>query len=167
MNNNQQPPRVAVSKIKGGPIAPNLTGEVMFEEIPDGVMVTVYVQGLPAYQPGSGNQKQVGPFGFHIHEQGSCDIGNQANPFQAAGEHWNPNKQPHGNHPGDFPVLFSNNGMAYMVFFTNRFKLDDIIGKSILIHQSPDDYVSQPAGDAGKRLACGLIQMYEYELRYY
>ena len=66
--------------------------------------------------------------------------------------------QPHGNHAGDFPVLFSNNGVARMCFFTNKFKVADIIGKAVVIHQSPDDYRTQPAGDAGKRLACGVIK---------
>jgi len=66
--------------------------------------------------------------------------------------------QPHGNHAGDFPVLFSNAGVARMSFFTNRFHVNDIIGKSVIIHESPDDYRSQPAGNSGKKLACGIIQ---------
>jgi len=65
---------------------------------------------------------------------------------------------PHGNHAGDFPVLFSNNGVARMCFFTNKFKVADIIGKAVVIHQNPDDYRTQPAGDSGKRLACGVIK---------
>jgi len=172
MNYRQQPeqppmPKLAVSKIKGGPLAPNLNGEVMFEEVPDGVMVTVYLQGLPAYKPAGSGSPQIGPHGFHIHEFGDCSVGDANNPFQSAGGHWNPDNQPHGNHAGDFPVLFSNNGFAYMIFFTNRFKIDDIIGKSLIIHQEPDDYRSQPAGNAGKRLACGVIQNYEFEYRLY
>ena len=79
-------------------------------------------------------------------------------PFTSAGGHWNPDNQPHGNHAGDFPVLFSNDGYAEMQFFTNRFKPKDVIGKAIIIHQNPDDYRSQPSGNAGKRLACGIIQ---------
>ncbi len=65
---------------------------------------------------------------------------------------------PHGNHAGDFPVLFSNDGYAEMTFFTNRFKPWEVIGKSVIIHQNPDDYRSQPSGNSGKRLACGVIQ---------
>jgi Cu-Zn family superoxide dismutase len=45
-----------------------------------------------------------------------------------------------------------------MCFFTNKFSIDEIIGKAIIIHQNPDDYRSQPAGNAGKRLACGIIK---------
>lgn len=66
---------------------------------------------------------------------------------------------PHGNHAGDFPVLFSNNGRAFMCFFTDRFRVRDIVGKAVIIHQNPDDYRSQPSGNAGKRLACGVIRL--------
>jgi Cu-Zn family superoxide dismutase len=167
MNYPEQPPIVAVAKIQGGPLAPQIRGEMMFEEVPNGVMITVYVQGLPEFKPGVANGLPIGPHGFHIHENGSCEIGSEMDPFQNAGSHWNPFNEPHGNHPGDFPVLFSNNGIGYMVFFTNRFKVNDIIGKTVIIHKNPDDYVSQPSGEAGKRLACGVIQLYEYEERYY
>lgn len=157
----ESPPNLAIARINGGPLAPHLTGEVVFEEVPNGVMVAVYVQGLPPYQSGT-NGKPIGPHGFHIHEHGVCDIGNPSDPFLSAGGHWNPTNQPHGNHAGDFPVLFSNNGMAYMVFFTDRFKIEDVIGKSIIIHEHPDDFVSQPSGDAGRRLACGVIERYVF-----
>jgi len=66
--------------------------------------------------------------------------------------------QPHGNHAGDFPVLFSNNGYARMSFFTNRFCVQDVIGKSIMIHLHPDDFRTQPSGDSGKRNGCGVIK---------
>lgn len=65
---------------------------------------------------------------------------------------------PHGNHAGDFPVLFSNNGYARMSFFTDKFRVRDIIGRSVMIHENPDDYRSQPPGDSGKRIACGVIE---------
>lgn len=58
-------------------------------------------------------------------------------------------KGPHGNHAGDFPVLFSNGGRARMRLFTSKFKVRDIIGKSVIIHENPDDYRSQPAGNSG------------------
>lgn len=66
--------------------------------------------------------------------------------------------QPHGNHAGDFPVLFSNNGSSRMSFFTSKFKVADIIGRSVIIHESPDDYRTQPAGNSGRKLACGVIR---------
>lgn len=148
----------AAARITGGPLAPNLTGIVYFLDIPGGTQVCVEVKGLPQYQPSVGVKPPVGPHGFHIHENGSCEVGDPGEPFKAAGSHWNPTNQPHGNHAGDFPVLFSNNGIAAMCFFTNKFKVKDVVGKAVIIHESPDDYRSQPAGDAGRRLACGIIR---------
>lgn len=117
----------------------------------------VRVTGLPPYHPANGGQP-VGPHGFHIHENGVCMIGDPNDPFMSAGGHWNPTDQPHGNHAGDFPVLFSMNGTADMDFFTDKFKVSDVIGKSVVIHQNPDDYRSQPSGNSGKKLACGVIK---------
>ncbi len=150
-------PRMAIANVRGGPLAPQLRGTVTFKDVPGGVWVSVDITGLPPYKPAD-NGNPTGPHGFHIHENGTCAVGDPQEPFMAAGEHWNPTGQPHGNHAGDFPVLFSNNGRAKMNFFTNRFKSRDVIGKSIIIHQSPDDYRTQPAGNAGKRLACGIIR---------
>ena len=147
--------------IKGGPLAPHITGWVLFEDVPGGTMVCVQVTGLPPYRPAKHeNDNPIGPHGFHIHELGSCEIGNPANPFQASGQHRKPAHQPHGNNAGDFPVLFSNKGFAQMSFFTNKFKPADVVGKSVIIHESPDDYRTQPAGNSGRRLACGIIDWY-------
>lgn len=147
-----------VADIKGGPLAPQLRGTVYFRDIPGGVWVCVAVSGLPQYKPGKDGKPPIGPHGFHIHGNGNCEVGDPKEPFKAAGEHWNPTNQPHGNHAGDFPVLFSNKGIARMCFFTDKFKVRDIIGKAVIIHENPDDYRSQPAGNAGKRLACGVIR---------
>lgn len=144
--------------IKGGPLAPNLKGIVYFYDVAGGTEVCTYIEGLPPYQPAQGDQAPIGPFGFHIHENDTCAVGDPTDPFMAAGGHWNPDNQPHGNHAGDFPVLFSNDGYARMCFFTNRFKPQDVTGKTIIIHQNPDDYRTQPSGNAGKRLACGIIR---------
>ncbi len=152
------PTRTAVARIKGGPLAPRIRGIVTFRDIPGGTEVSVDVSGLPAYRPAQGNKSPVGPHGFHLHENGSCEVGDPADPFTAAGSHWNPTNQPHGNHAGDFPVLFSNHGRAIMTFFTDKFQVADIIGKTVIIHENPDDYRSQPAGNSGKRLACGVIR---------
>jgi len=47
-----------------------------------------------------------------------------------------------------------------MRFFTNRFLPGDVIGRTVMIHENPDDYRSQPSGDAGKRIGCGVIQAF-------
>ena len=148
----------ACAMIKGGPLDPNISGMVTFIDAPGGSWVTADIGGLPPFSPAQDGKPQIGPFGFHIHENGSCEVGDPANPFQSSGSHWNPTNQPHGNHAGDFPVLFSNQGRAIMTFYTDRFKPADIVGKSVIIHESPDDYRTQPAGASGKRLACGLVQ---------
>lgn len=144
--------------IKGGPLAPNISGHIKFIPAAGGTWVWAEIWGLPPYQPAQGGKEPIGPHGFHIHENCNCEIGDPANPFQGAGGHWNPYNQPHGNHAGDFPVLFSNNGYAHLEFFTDKFRPDEVVGRSLIIHQNPDDYRSQPAGNAGKRLACGIIR---------
>ncbi len=149
--------RAAVARVRGGPLAPTIRGTVLFFDVPCGVEVMVQVSGLPRYRPAQDGDAPVGPHGFHIHENGNCEVGEPSNPFQAAGQHWNPDGQPHGNHAGDLPVLFSNNGFASMRFFTSRFRVDDVVGRAVIIHENPDDYRTQPAGAAGRRLACGLI----------
>lgn len=156
------PGGMAIAEIRGGPLAPEIMGWVLFQDIPGGVWVSVNISGLPPYQPARPGQNPIGPFGFHLHQFGDCRPGDPQNPFQSAGEHWNPTRQPHGNHAGDFPVLFSNNGWAIMGFFTDKFQVSEIIGLSVMIHENPDDYRTQPSGDSGKRLACGVIKPYRY-----
>jgi Cu-Zn family superoxide dismutase len=149
--------RMVAARITGGPLAPDIRGWVYFTPASGGSWVTVNVRGLPQYRPAMGDQPPVGPHEFHIHENGTCEVGDPENPYLAAGEHWNPTGQPHGNHAGDLPVLFSNNGVARMRVFTSRFRPQDVIGRSVLIHMNPDDYRTQPAGNSGRRLACGRI----------
>ena len=154
----QRGPRMASARIRGGPLAPALDGMVRFNEAPGGTWIQVMVEGLPAFKPAAGGKDPIGPHGFHVHVKGSCEVGDRTKPFEAAGEHWNPTNQPHGNHAGDFPVLFSNGGRATMAFFTDKFTVADVIGKAVIIHENPDDYRTQLAGDAGRRLACGVIR---------
>jgi len=151
---------VAYGKILGGPLAPDINGHIYFYDAAGGTEIFVEVWGLPLYKPAHNGNAPIGPLGFHIHEYGVCEITNYNEPFQSAGGHYNPNNEPHGNHAGDLPVLFSNNGYARMTFYTDRFKPRDIIGKSIIIHEHPDDYRTQPAGNSGRRLACGVIAPY-------
>ena len=152
----------AVALIHGGPLAPEIAGSVYFADVPGGTEVYVNVRGLPPYQPALDGKPPIGPHGFHIHEFGNCTVGDPEKPFSAAGGHWNPTHQPHGNHPGDFPVLFSNHSVAKMSFFTDRFKVADVLGKSVIIHENPDDYRTQPSGASGKELACGVIEFYSW-----
>jgi Cu-Zn family superoxide dismutase len=150
--------RAACAQVCGGELAPKLRGRVCFFDVPGGTWVEAEVCGLPAYRPATADGQPIGPHGFHIHAEGCCEPDHGVEPFAEAGGHWNPDNQPHGNHAGDFPVLFSNHGTAIMHFFTDRFSVREVIGKSVIIHQNPDDYRSQPSGNSGKRLACGVIR---------
>lgn len=147
----------AIAHIQGGNLAPDLHGTVKFLGIADGSWVEAEIFGLPDFSEATDASPQIGPFAFHIHEFNICGNIHSDNPFDAAGGHWNPTDDSHGNHAGDFPVLFSNNGTAKMLFFTNKFYPSDVIGKSVVIHQSPDDYKTQPNGSGGLRIACGSI----------
>lgn len=131
----------AVANIIGNDTHPQLRGQVSFYQTNHGILVSVQVFGLP----GSSF------LGFHIHSGGQC--------AQPAG-HYNPQGLPHPQHAGDLPPLLSNNGYAYMSVLTNRFRLEDILGRTVIIHAMPDDFTTQPAGDSGDRIACGVITLY-------
>lgn len=147
----------AKAEVAGGPIAPNINGTVSLYPAHNGTLVVAEIYNLPRMMPGTDNTAPIGPFGFHIHEGGTCEVGNPADPFQAAMGHYNPTGQPHPLHAGDMPVLFANNGYAFLAFYTDRFTPQQVRNRTVIIHQNPDDFRSQTAGNAGKRLACGVI----------
>lgn len=123
-----------------------------FYQTGSGVVVYAEIRGLP---PGaSGCRQRI--FGFHIHEGSRC-AGDAEDPFSDAGSHYNPNDCTHPGHAGDLPPLFGNDGFALMAILTDRFSLREILGKTIIIHDKPDDFTSQPAGNAGSKIACGVI----------
>lgn len=144
----------AVGMFVPSPLASEVSGSITLHRTNSGTRVTVQVSGLPAYEPG---EPPIGPHGFHIHEVGECEVGDPEDPFLSAGLHWNPDDQPHGNHAGDFPVIFSDQGSAVVSFITHRFTPRDVIGLSVIIHENPDDYRSQPTGASGRRIACAAI----------
>ena len=76
---------------------------------------------------------------------GSSCIGNSEDEFKNTGVHLNLNNCNHPFHSGDLPPLIENNGYAYMSVLINKFKISDIIGKVIVIHDLPDDFTSQPS----------------------
>lgn len=144
----------ALAHIKGGKAYPEIHGTVYFKKVKNGVRVTAKIYGLPH---SSGNC--LGRFfGFHIHEGTSC-TGNIEDEFADVKSHYNPNNCLHPHHAGDLPPLLENNGYAYMSVLTNRFKLKDIIGRTVIIHDSPDDFTTQPSGNSGKKIACGVIEI--------
>lgn len=143
----------AIAHIKGGKEYPNLNGTVYFKETKQGVLVTAKINGLP--QSKSNCRGRF--FGFHIHEGSSC-TGNSKDEFANSGSHYNPKNCAHPFHAGDLPPLLENNGYAYMSVLVNKFKINDIIGKVLIIHDMPDDFTSQPSGNSGTKIACGKIE---------
>lgn len=143
----------AKANIKGGKQYPNINGVVYFKETKKGVLLTAKINGLPQ----SKNSCKGRFLGFHIHSGSECS-GNMEDKFANAGVHYNPNNCAHPFHVGDLPPLIENDGYAYMSVLINKFKISDIKGKVIIIHDMPDDFTTQPSGNSGKKIACGVIE---------
>lgn len=144
INNYRQPD--AKAYIKGGDEYPHICGEVLFFRERCAVLVTARISGLP--------DNESGFFAFHIHEGGSCT----GKGFAGTEGHYNPESMPHPDHAGDLPPLLSSGGNAYMQVRTDRFNIKDIIGKTVVIHANADDFKTQPSGNAGNKIACGVIR---------
>ncbi len=136
----------AVAIVRGGIDAPQLYGEVAFFQHRGCVRVCVNITGLP--------YSDSGFFGFHIHDGASCN----GKGFENTGSHYNPTGKAHPKHSGDLPPLLKCNGGAYMTVMTDRFHIKEIIGKTVVIHSMPDDFTTQPAGNAGTKIGCGVIR---------
>lgn len=133
-------------------------GRVEFEEEAQGVRIRVAVDGL-----------KPGVHALHIHEKPFC----AAPDFSSAGGHFNPFGKKHGflntagHHAGDLPnIIVGADGKCRTEFFSDQFTLsgntgDSLFrepGTSVVIHEMPDDYFSDPAGKGGRRIACGRIE---------
>ena len=143
----------AMAEVRGSNQYPSIRGNVWFYETGIGVLVVADIAGLPNSNVG-GN---IPIFAFHIHEGGECS-GNSTDPFANVLTHYNPQNLPHPYHAGDLPPLFGVNGYAFTVVLTNRFDIDEIIGRTVVVHSAPDDFTSQPSGNSGSKIACGVIQ---------
>ena len=131
-------------------------GELHFMQRGNGVKVMGKISGL----------KPNAEHGFHIHDKGDCSSGDG---MSAAG-HFNPTGKAHGahgqgeHHAGDIPSLMADaNGVANVNFESNTISLmggqsTNIIGRGVIVHKDPDDYKTQPTGNSGARLACGVIK---------
>lgn len=142
----------AYALVSGSPLYPETKGEVKFYSTPYGVIVVSMIEGLPTLEGTYGSPI----FAYHIHSGGSC-TGNADDFFANVGTHYNPGNFPHPYHSGDLPPLFSACGYAFSAVMTDRFTVNEIIGKTIIIHSAPDDFTTQPSGNAGSKLACGEI----------
>lgn len=131
-------------------------GEVRLRETPHGVLIHVELAGLPP-----------GKHAFHVHEHGRCE-----GTFDSAGGHFEPKGRAHGylnpkgSHAGDLPnVVVAADGKADVEMVTAELRLAsgsgelfDDDGAAAIVHAGPDDYASDPAGNAGGRIACGVLE---------
>lgn len=132
----------------------NATGTVSFAQRGDRVHVEANVSGLTA-----------GAHGFHVHEKGDCS----ADDATSAGGHFNPTGKPHGNpasgdhHAGDMPMLNADaSGNAHLDADLDTATIGggaaDIVGKAVIVHKDADDFKTQPTGNSGARVACGVVR---------
>ena len=130
------------------------SGTVRFVQSGDKVQVSGEIRGL---KPGAEH-------GFHVHEKGDCSSGDG---MSAAG-HFNPAGAPHGrhgagtHHAGDLVSLRADgSGVARFSFESTAIRVgsgaNDVVGRGLIVHRDPDDYTTQPTGNAGPRLACAVI----------
>lgn len=136
----------------------NLVGEILFKESSKGVELTAVLNNLPP-----------GDHGIHLHEFGKCEPPS----FESAGAHFNPTKKQHGvdnpagPHLGDLPNITADEaGEVELNFVTADFTLEkgkenslfDEDGTSVVIHEKADDYKTDPSGNSGARIVCGIIK---------
>lgn len=139
----------AVAVVTGNNDFPELMGVVEFYRTPyEGILVIATITGLPM----TSDTDRTGFYAMHIHEYGDCTV-----PFDKTGMHYNPSERPHPEHAGDLLPLLSNDGYAWSAFYDVRFKIEEVIGRSVIIHKQRDDFTTQPSGDAGEKIGCGTI----------
>jgi Cu-Zn family superoxide dismutase len=143
---------MGIAQIKGTAEGSPISGTAKFEDVKGGLKVTVSLTGVTG-------EKHA----LHIHEFGDCsDAG------KAAGSHYNPDNKPHGDalkdakhaHPGDFGNVEVKNGSVVLEAVLPKASLNSgkhpVAGRAIVLHEKADDF-SQPVGNAGARVACGVI----------
>lgn len=150
----------ATAEIKGSEKYRSIHGKVDLYDTYGGTILVAAIYGIP----GEITEKSGGFHGFHIHDGGSC-TGNVSDSFAEAGQHYNPKKLPHPEHAGDLPPILSSNGTAWMAVYTTRFYPEEVIGKTIILHDKPDDFHSQPSGNSGEKIACGEIVVWDKDMR--
>lgn len=129
----------------------NASGTVKFIQEANGLRIIADIKGL-----------KPGEHGFHVHEFGDC-----SNNGEAAGDHFSPENKIHGSpelssehHAGDLGNIKADQvGNVSYDRVIPDLKLHFLLGRSIVIHENPDDFKTQPTGNSGKRIACGVIGM--------
>jgi superoxide dismutase, Cu-Zn family len=152
-------PKTAVAVLHASPDHPKVKGVVRFIQEGNHVWVVANVSGLD----------KPGQYGFHLHEVGKCDPGVPGHRFESAGAHFNPTGAPHAcinsprHHAGDLgnlPVAHDGLGIVEEATETLAFSGPlSIVGRAVVLHAGPDDCASQPAGNSGPRIACGVVEL--------
>ncbi|MCH5273973.1 MAG: superoxide dismutase family protein [Lachnospiraceae bacterium] len=145
--NENRPDAVAV--LHGNAEHPDINGIVQFYSLPEsGILIAAEITGLPENESDS-----PAFFAFHIHENGDC-----SGSFENTGSHYNPDNVPHPEHAGDLPPLLSNDGYVWMIFYNGYLTIPMLLNRSLIIHRDSDDFTTQPSGNAGEKIACGVIR---------
>lgn len=139
-------PPDAIADIYGSDIYPNLLGQVRFYQRCHCVLVEAIIKGLPV--------TKTGFFGFHIHSGDNC----MGTDFANTKSHYNPTEALHPVHAGDLPPLLSCHQNAYSAVLTGRFHVAEVIGRTVVVHDMADDFRTQPSGNSGTKIACGVIK---------
>lgn len=142
----------AVAGIMGSKEYPAISGTLKLYQTKQGVFAVMLVYGLP--KGTSDCDKTI--FAVHIHNGTGCS-GSEIDPFANAGTHYNPNNFKHPFHSGYLPAIFSTETVGWNAFFTDRFKVSEVLGLPVIIHSKPDDFTTQPSGNSGDKIACGII----------
>ena len=141
----------AFAEINGDAEYFGIFGDVYFYEVlSGGVLIEAEVLGLPD----AGRLDPPIFYAFHIHETGDC-----SDSFEHTGGHYNPKNRKHPMHAGDLPPLLAGDGYAWLSFYNPALELHDIIGRSVVLHREADDFTTQPSGNSGKKIACGVIKL--------
>jgi superoxide dismutase, Cu-Zn family len=148
----------ATATLQGAPGDTDFKGTVTFTPEGNGLRVVAHLEGVD----------QAGTHGFHVHETGECTHGEGDKHFTSAGGHFNPAGVEHAcpptepRHAGDLGNIEVTNGSGHAESTTTLLSLSgpsSVVGKAIILHAKADDCKTQPTGDAGDRLACGVVTM--------
>ncbi len=144
---NERPALIA--DIRGGASNPGVRGLIHIYWLPGAILLQSEFEGLPASRV----------FGFHVHNGIICG----AEPFTEAGAHFDNCGDglwcgQHPYHAGDMPPIFSDsNGHVAGQVYLDKATVAEYSGKPIVLHTMPDDFSTQPAGNSGARIACGIL----------
>lgn len=147
--------QTAICRLMGSNEYPNLRGIVLFTQNENNVLVRISISNFPVTR----NKCNQAIASLHIHNGNLCTPRRRP-AFTNAQEHFNPNNCRHPYHAGDLGNIFINqDGSARLNIIIDRFTLDEINNKTIILHINKDDFTTQPSGNSGERIACGIIRI--------